>query len=225
LSLCGVEGFEGILKTTEAVDAFLRFLAETAAACHRENLFSGADPVILSAGGTAYFDRVAVLLGRAGFGGEFQIVTRSGCYLTHDSVIYEHALADMRARDSDHVLPADGLRPALSVWTIVQSRPEPGRAILAMGRRDVGFDAGLPVPLLLFSEGRHDRPVAIGEGYSVDLLFDQHAYLTCPAASPIAVGDLVACGVSHPCTTFDKWQVLYIVDDDYNVVDAVKTFF
>ena len=225
LSLCGVEGFEGILKTTEAVDAFLRFLAETAAACHRENLFSGAGPVILSAGGTAYFDRVAVLLGRAGFGGDFRIVTRSGCYLTHDSVVYERALADMRARDSDHVLPTDGLRPALSVWTIVQSRPEPGRAILAMGRRDVGFDAGLPVPLLWFSEGRHDRPAVIGQGYSVDTLFDQHAYLTCPAASTIAVGDLVACGISHPCTTFDKWQVLYVVDDDYNVVDALKTFF
>jgi len=225
LSLRGVEGFEGILKSTEAVDAFLGFLAETAAACEREKLFAAEGPVILSAGGTAYFDRVAVLLGQRGFGGNFQIVTRSGCYLTHDSVMYEHALADMRARDGEHVLPADGLRPALSVWTIVQSRPEPGRAILAMGRRDVGFDAGLPVPLLWFSEGRHDRPVAIRGGYSVDTLFDKHAYLTCPETSPLAVGDLVACGVSHPCTTFDKWQVLYVIDDDYTVVDAVKTFF
>ena len=152
-------------------------------------------------------------------------MTRSGCYLTHDSVVYEQALADMRARDGDHVLPPDGPRPALTVWTIVQSRPEPGRAILAMGRRDVGFDAGLPVPLLWYSEGRHARPVAIGAGHKVDALNDQHAYLTCPETSPLAVGDLVGCGISHPCTTFDKWQVLYVVDDDYTVVDAVKTFF
>lgn len=225
LSLRGVEGFEGILKTPEEVDVFLRFLAETALACQRENLFSTEAPVILSAGGTAYFDRVAVQLGQKGFDRSVQIVTRSGCYLTHDSVIYEHALRDMRARDGDHVLPPDGLRPALSVWTIVQSRPEPGRAILAMGRRDVGFDAGLPVPLLWYREGSRDRPVAIGNGYSIDALNDQHAYLACPETSPLAVGDLVGCGVSHPCTTFDKWQVLYVIDDDYTVVDAVKTFF
>jgi D-serine dehydratase len=225
LSLRGIEGFEGILKTADEVDAFLGFLAETAMACRRENLFSTEGPVILSAGGTAYFDRVAVLLGKKGSGGNFKVVTRSGCYLTHDSVIYEHALSDMRTRDSGHVLPPDGLRPALTVWTIVQSRPEPGRAILAMGRRDVGFDAGLPVPLLWYSEDSHDHPVAIGDGHSVDALNDQHAYLTCPETSPLAVGDLVGCGISHPCTTFDKWQVLYVVDDNYTVVDAVKTFF
>jgi D-serine dehydratase len=225
LSLRGVEGFEGILKTADEVDAFLGFLAETALACQRENLFSGDGPVILSAGGTAYFDRVAVELGQKGFDRSFRVVTRSGCYLTHDSVIYERALRDMRARDSGHVLPPDGPRPALSVWTIVQSRPEPGRAILAMGRRDVGFDAGLPVPLFWFSEGSHGRPIAIADGHSIDALNDQHAYLTCPPTSPLSVGDLVGCGISHPCTTFDKWQVVYVVDDDYTVVDAVKTFF
>ena len=42
---------------------------------------------------------------------------------------------------------------------------------------------------------------------------------------PVRVGDLVGLGISHPCTTFDKWQVVYVVDDDYAIVDAVKTFF
>lgn len=27
------------------------------------------------------------------------------------------------------------------------------------------------------------------------------------------------------CATFDKWRFLPIVDDDYNVIDAVTTFF
>jgi D-serine dehydratase len=227
LSLRGVEGFEGLLGTPAEVDVFLGFLAETAAACRRDGLFAdGGGPVLLSAGGTAYFDRVAVKLGQHGFaGGDYRLVTRSGCYLTHDSLMYAQALRDMHARDDGHVLPPDDLVPALTVWTIVQSRPEPGRAILTMGRRDVGFDAGLPVPLLWYRDGLHARPAPLAEGHAIAALNDQHGYLACPDASPLAVGDLIACGISHPCTTFDKWQVLFVVDDDWTVVDAIKTFF
>ena len=29
------------------------------------------------------------------------------------------------------------------------------------------------------------------------------------------MGDLVGCGISHPCTTFDKWPLLLAVDDEY----------
>ena len=36
---------------------------------------------------------------------------------------------------------------------------------------------------------------------------------------------LVGCGISHPCTAFDKWRLIPVVDDDYTVVDAVLTFF
>jgi D-serine dehydratase len=56
-------------------------------------------------------------------------------------------------------------------------------------------------------------------------LNDQHALLDLPADSPLAVGDMVACGISHPCTTFDKWQFLPVVDDEYGVVGGVRTFF
>jgi len=54
---------------------------------------------------------------------------------------------------------------------------------------------------------------------------DQHAYLRLPADSPLAPGDLVCLGISHPCTTFDKWRVIPVVDDDYQVIDAIHTFF
>jgi D-serine dehydratase len=36
---------------------------------------------------------------------------------------------------------------------------------------------------------------------------------------------MVAFGISHPCTTFDKWQVLFVVNDRYDIVSAVKTWF
>lgn len=224
LSLRGVEGFEGLLGTTGAVDAFLDFLVGTAVACRDERLFVPDAPVILSAGGSAYYDRVAARLRPHGGDGAFMILTRGGCYLTHDAVMYEKAFRAMRLRD-DGLLPDGGLRPALNVWTCVQSCPEPGLAILAMGRRDVGFDAGLPVPEFWYRAGTHAAPVEIAAGHAVSALNDQHAYMGLPDGSPLAVGDLVGFGISHPCTTFDKWPVLYVIDDDYRVVDAVKTFF
>jgi D-serine dehydratase len=46
-----------------------------------------------------------------------------------------------------------------------------------------------------------------------------------PKDSPLAVGDMVALGISHPCTTFDKWQVICTVKDDYDIVSAIRTFF
>jgi D-serine dehydratase len=231
LTLRGVEGFEGVLKETAAVDAFLDSIVAAAEEVAREGLFSSQGPVILSAGGSAFYDRVAARFARSRLTTEVRIVTRSGCYLTHDSVSYEQHYRAMRAREeaepSPHPgsLPTGDLRPALLIWTQLQSRPEPGRAILTMGRRDVGQDAGLPVPLLWYRRGLHEAPVAIGDGHSVAGLYDQHCCLDCPSTSALAVGDLVAFGISHPCTTFDKWQLLYVADERYDIVDAVRTFF
>ena len=42
---------------------------------------------------------------------------------------------------------------------------------------------------------------------------------------PWCVGDLVGFGVGHPCTTFDKWPLLYTVDDGYRVLAGIRTFF
>ena len=50
-------------------------------------------------------------------------------------------------------------------------------------------------------------------------------HMTVPEDSPLQVGDMVSFGVGHPCLTFDKWQVLVVVNDEYNVVGAVRTFF
>lgn len=223
LPLRGVEGFEGVLADTGAVDRFLDFLVETAEAVFAAGLFADG-PILLTAGGTAYFDRVADRLSRgSGLGGRARIVARSGCYLTHDSGVIAGAIAALSARDPS--LAADAFAPALMIFTHVQSRPEPEKAILAMGRRDAGADAGLPVPLFVHRPGRDSAPRPAGEGLRITALNDQHAHLACPPDSDLAVGDVIACGVSHPCTTFDKWQVIFVVDDDWNVVDAIRTFF
>ena len=36
---------------------------------------------------------------------------------------------------------------------------------------------------------------------------------------------MVGFGIGHPCTTFDKWSLLMLVDEDYRVVGGVKTYF
>ena len=180
--------------------------------------------IVLSAGGSAFFDRVGERFAAVPLRRPVLRVLRSGCYLTHDSIGYAAAFQRV-LEDTTLNLPPGGLAPALEVWAYVQSRPEPGRTILSMGKRDVSYDAGMPVPLFWYRPGAMDRPEPMPRGHAVVALNDQHCHLGTPGESPLAVGDMVGFGIGHPCTTFDKWSLLMMVDSDYNVVDAVKTFF
>jgi D-serine dehydratase len=230
LVLRGIEGFEGIMAGADRNDlegriqAFLDSILETARACSTERLF-GDGPVILSAGGSAYFDLVVEKFGGAAIGREIMIVLRSGCYLTQDSSMYENAFRRILERSGAARAVGGGLRNALELWSYVQSRPEPTRAILGFGRRDASYDDVLPKPLLWFRAGRHSRPEVFAPAPVIVALNDQHAFLDLAPDSPLAVGDMVAVGVSHPCTTFDKWRLLPVVDRDYTVIDAIRTFF
>ena len=56
-------------------------------------------------------------------------------------------------------------------------------------------------------------------------LNDQHAYLRLGPGTDLAPGDLVGLGISHPCTTLDKWRVIPVVNDDDQVTDMVHAFF
>jgi D-serine deaminase-like pyridoxal phosphate-dependent protein len=62
-------------------------------------------------------------------------------------------------------------------------------------------------------------------GSQLTELNDQHAYLRLDPGTELAPGDLVCLGISHPCTTFDKWRVIPVVDDDDRVTDIVHAFF
>jgi D-serine dehydratase len=56
-------------------------------------------------------------------------------------------------------------------------------------------------------------------------LNDQHAIVRIPQDSQLEVGDLVGFGVSHPCTTFDRWPLLYLIENDGAVRGGISTFF
>jgi len=62
-------------------------------------------------------------------------------------------------------------------------------------------------------------------GWAVTELYDQHAYLRLDADAELGPGDVVGLGISHPCTTLDKWRVLAVLNDDDLVIDAVHAFF
>ena len=147
---------------------------------------------------------------------------RSGCYLSEDWGLYREALADVHARTGS-AEPA--LEPAIEVWAQVLSVPEPELVILSAGRRDFGQDAGNPVALAHVRRGSAERRSLPGAGWRMAAVSDQHAHMAVPPGHGVEVGDLVALGPSHPCTTFDKWRTLYLVDDDYTVTEAVRTFF
>jgi D-serine dehydratase len=121
-----------------------------------------------------------------------------------------------------------GPKAALEIWAYVQSRPEQVKALLTMGKRDATYDSALPKPIKWF----RPKPGAtaadiqpIDPAHVVTHLNDQHCHMTLPADSPLQVGDMVAFGIAHPCLTFDKWQLILMVDDDYNVTSGIRTFF
>ena len=103
--------------------------------------------------------------------------------------------------------------------------PEDGRAFLTFGKRDCAYDIDLPVPLFSLAEGERIGSAQVITGARVEKLNDQHAYLSLSGDEKLNIGDLVCCGISHPCTAFDKWRVIPVVNDDYEVLDLYETFF
>lgn len=225
LALAGFECFEGLLPTPEAADELLDEVAALARHSIDQGLLSKSSPVIVSAGGSAFFDRVGERFNAHDFPTSVLRVLRSGCYLTHDCMGYAAAFERI-CRQTRLTLPPGGLVPALEVWAQVQSVPEARRALLSMGKRDVGFDAGLPIPNYWYRPGgAMGNPQPMPPGCKTAALNDQHCHLELPAGSDLRVGDLVGFGIGHPCTTFDRWSLLLAVDESYRVIKAVKTFF
>ncbi len=229
LELRGVEGFEGIFgpNTPESlakVTALIESVATVATSLDERGLLTGNE-VILSAGGSSYYDVVVDRLQQVKLSRPTRIVIRSGCYIAHDGIMYSDFFAALKERSQRVRDVQGGLQPALQVVTYVQSLPEPGMALLSGGKRDLSYDMHLPRPRLTFRPGENEAPVDIGEGYEIYALADQHAFMRMPKDSKLRIGDMVILDISHPCTTFDKWDVLYGVDADYNVVSAYKTYF
>jgi D-serine deaminase-like pyridoxal phosphate-dependent protein len=234
LRLAGVAGYEGSLghdrspAALGAVRDYLARLLELHGAIG--DLVDGE--AIVTAGGSAYLDLVAEAFGpRAAADAaaadaaapvrRTRWIVRSGASLLHDHGFYRGiSPLDASARPAPAGTPPEASRalvPAMRALARVVSHPEPGLALLDGGKRDLPFDEGLPVPLDL-------------DGARITALNDQHAYLRADepgAALPVAIGDVVALGLSHPCTAFDKWRVIPVVEHSGSdlVVDLVRTVF
>jgi D-serine deaminase-like pyridoxal phosphate-dependent protein len=209
VDVVGVAGFEGLLEAADEVRAFL----ETMVAAAERIAPLCPRPLLLSAGGSRFFDIVVHTFAAPARVHGWQVLLRSGCYLTHDHGFY--------AEDSPFVRdPSQGtLRPAVEVWAQVLSTPEPGLALLGAGKRDVPSDLGLPVALAVRDLDGALRPVPPVE---LAALNDQHGYLR---GVPVEPGELVKLGISHPCTAFDKWRAIPLLDDDDRVVELLHTHF
>jgi D-serine dehydratase len=223
LTLTGIECFEGLIarsepdETIRAVDEFLSFTEAVARDLVARTSLRDAETVLLSAGGSAYFDRVTSAFDVANTGiDRTRLILRSGCYLTQDGGFYDQ-ISPLAGRAEVPVL-----RDAIEVWSAVISRPEPELVITSMGRRDAPYDMGLPRPVWTTTPGGEPRSL---DGAQVKGLNDQHAHIAVPADSTLSPGDLVGCAISHPCGAFDRWRVILVVDDDYRVTEAIATCF
>ncbi|WP_406517273.1 alanine racemase [Streptomyces sp. NBC_00134] len=211
LSLAGVAGYEGVASNTRNDDT----IAAVDEHCRRvrdvyldvADLFETEAPVY-SMGGSAFPDRVVEFLPTANDVPGTVRLLRSGCYVTHDHGTYQR------------VSPLPQLVPAVSVRAVVLSVPETGTAVVGAGKRDLPYDADLPVLLSAHSPGGSPRRDLSGH---VRSLYDHHAVLT--RVTGLEVADLVDVGISHPCSAFDRWPDYFVTDKAGEVIDVWQTDF
>lgn len=218
LRLVGVAGYEGEVPQAdpERVRAWLRRLVALAVDLDKAGRFAGLDEIVVSAGGSAWFDAVAdVFTEVPELSAPVLKLLRSGAYVSHDDGHYQ------RLTPFNRVPGEGGLEPAFRLWTQVVSRPSAEQAFTNAGKRDAAYDLDLPVARVVRRDGM-ERPAA---GIEVTGLSDQHAWLRTSSEADLEVGDWVGLGLSHPCTSFDKWALIPVAEADGTVVDYIRTFF
>ncbi|GAA3084668.1 alanine racemase [Streptosporangium carneum] len=215
IELAGVAAYEGGLPDAEAAGRYLDEVREAVRHLAAQGLL--AEEVVVTAGGSKYFDVVADRLAGSWLPGHrLRTVLRSGAYVSHDDGVYREWTPFRR-------IPGEGsLDAALQVWAQVISTPEDGLAIIGMGKREAPYDEGLPTPQRVRSLDGTLRPAT---GLRTRAVNDHHAYVEVAAGAEVVPGELICFGLSHPCTSFDKWQVIPVVADDHTVVDLIRTYF
>ena len=245
LRLAGVAGYEGSLghDRSPAALAAVRAYLEAQLELH-DALGSRYDDgeLFVTAGGSAYFDVVADVWADAPRDGRTRFTLRSGAYIVHDDGFYrgispfdegrpqsprerttprslsERSETKRHAFDTENPLFVNAMHGIVRVV----SSPEPGLALVDGGKRDLPYDEGLPIPRAAAGD-------LAGPWHPVDAtvsaMNDQHSYVR--PAEPLPIGSVVRLGLSHPCTAFDKWRVLPVVEslESDVVTDLVRTYF
>jgi len=225
VTLAGIETYEGVIGGADAavkVREHLLKVRNIAELLMQRGQF-GRDKAILTGAGSAWYDIVCDVFSEVD-SQRFIPLIRPGCYLIHDRGIYLQAQQLVRQRLGDNCGISGELQSALEVWVYVQSIPEPGQAILTVGKRDVAFDAGLPQPSLHYRPG-WQAPLTADPGWRVHHIMDQHSSMEFDPQADLKVGDIIALSTSHPCLTFDKWRTVHVIDDAYTVLEQVDTCF
>jgi D-serine deaminase-like pyridoxal phosphate-dependent protein len=223
LSLAGIEVYEGVIHGDNAeqdIRTFLNQALSSVESLASDGLITG-QPIITGAG-SAWYDVVAECLANLT---DYLAIIRPGCYAIHDTGIYLDAQSKVLQRaqvNQGYACELGGdLESALEVWAYVISRPEPTKLVIGLGKRDVAFDAGLPIA----ERGYRNGEAISVKGLTATAVMDQHTFVETDGSSEIEVGDMIAFSTSHPCLTFDKWRYIAISDDDYQVTNWVETCF
>ncbi|MEI6897381.1 MAG: amino acid deaminase [Psychromonas sp.] len=228
LLLSGIEFYEGVIHGDNAESQVRKFLAWVINISNdllTKNKFS-SEKVILTGAGSAWYDVVSDAFIEAQLDEAIIPVIRPGCYLIHDTGIYQDAQNEVLKRSQLACDLAGDLQSTLEVWAYVQSIPESGLAVIGMGKRDVAFDDGMPIPELFFRpQGSEKKPTCVDKEWKVTAVMDQHAFLKFPENADIKVGDMIAFSTSHPCLTFDKWRNILMIDHNYKVKHILQTYF
>ncbi|MEU1298408.1 MULTISPECIES: amino acid deaminase [Streptomyces] len=218
LRLVGVAGYEGEVPRAdpERVHAWLRRLVALAVDFDRAGRFADTAEIVVSAGGSAWFDAVADVFAEIPpLSRPVLKLLRSGAYVSHDDGHYHQVTPFNR-------VPQEGaLEPAFRLWAQIVSRPSAEQAFANAGKRDAAHDLDLPFAQVVRRNGT-ERPAA---GVAVTGLSDQHTWLGTGPEADLEVGDWIGLGLSHPCTSFDKWQLIPLAEADGTVVDYIRTFF
>lgn len=226
LKLAGIGFYEGVIhgeNADEQVQKFVESVFALADELNQREVFSLDKPIITGAG-SAWYDIVASTLNQQDINNQFNLIVRPGCYLIHDTGIYQEAQDAILKRSELACDITGSLSSSLTLWAYIVSVPEDGLAIVGLGKRDVAFDAGLPTPELFYSID-NQAISKVTNSMQVCKIMDQHCMLEFDNSLQLKVGDIVCFSTSHPCLTFDKWREIAVADDNWVVRTTLSTYF